>query len=741
MKTLRHLFPALLVAAIALVACQPDAKPEEAFEFSISAADGAAVSGVQTLNYGGTLELSFTAKAVAKIEATAPTGWTATVSMRDRKITIGAPAATDKTAAESGNVQVVATSKDGKTLTETIAVAVSQTAPVLVFSPAEVLHIDFGSDTVVALTGVERVASLELKSGPKGWQFTPDLANNRVKLTAPADNATSYDGEGYFVVTAKSETNETADFTIRASVKGINNADEFAIVAAFYNLLEDISAAPSLFVDVIWKGEIILNADIDLKGVIDSCAITNDFPFTFNGKGHTINLEYEGKAEKIGLFSNVVAPGKVYNLNFTGSIKSTKYGADIAVVSTYSKGGTFDNISSAVAITQTGADAASDATSSGALGAIVSDERGDGSYTDCSNSGDITFSNTRYVGGIIGDIWDKTEGTVTNCSNTGAITGAFKGYDMGRAVVGGVIGNTIGSNWTFTDSYNTGNLHYSFSNNGTGMRALGGFAGTVFGNFIGCYNTGEVINTDGLNAKKATRRIGGFGGAAWQDNECVFYGKNCYNTGKVSDITNFIGGFIGILEEGDENHYHIVEGCYNTGAVVCACQNDVSDAFGGFIGTLYNAVLLKNCRNEGKVVGVSRRCAGGLVGRAADYIVIQNCTNSGEVYVGAVDMDAALANTYVSPVVGGICGVVGAKTVVQITNSANTGKVTAMSCLEYSVQSVAGSEIASALTLDPSYENSAVLSIDDATVNASKDAVITYIPRKDWSNDTIYSWL
>ena len=741
MKALKHLLPALFLAVMVFASCEPK-EQEEVFEFSISAADGSAVSGVQTLHFGGTLELSFTAKAVASVKATAPTGWSTEVAMRERKITIQAPEATDKTAAESGEVEIVATSNGGKTLTETVAVVISKTAPVLVLSPTQILHMDFGAEAEVTISDIEHVASLELASAPKGWQCVPDLANKKVKLTAPAENATTYEGEGDFVITAKSESNETFDYRVRASVKGINNFDEFVTLALLYNTAVDQAALAEAAADYMWKGEIILNADIDLSEINVPYVILPDFAFTFNGKGHSINLAYEGDDEEIGLFHNVVAPGKVCNLNFTGSITSTKYGADVAVVSTYSYGGTFENISSEVEITQTGATGAESGSSAkGVLGVIVGDEQGNGSYTNCSNSGPISFSNAKYVGAIMADIWDKTAGTVTNCSNTGAITGSFKSYDMSSAIVGGVVGRNIGSNWTYTDSYNTGNIHYSFNKNGTGIRALGGFAGTVFGNYIGCYNAGEVINTDGLQAKKATRRIGGFGGAAWQDNSCVFYGKNCYNTGKVSDITNYLGGFIGILEDGDQDHYHVVEGCYNTGAVVCACQNDVSDAFGGFIGTLYNAVLLKDCRNDGKVVGVSRRCAGGLVGRAADYIVIQNCTNNGEVYVGAVNMDQALYNTYVSPVVGGICGVVGAKTTVMITNSANTGKVTAMSCLAYSVQSVAGSEIASALQLDPTYENSAVLSIDDATINASKDAEIVYIPKSEWSNDTIYSWL
>ena len=161
-------------------------------------------------------------------------------------------------------------------------------------------------------------------------------------------------------------------------------------------------------------------------------------------------------------------------------------------------------------------------------------------------------------------------------------------------------------------------------------------------------------------------------------------------------------------------------------------------AFGGFAGTVYNIAYFKNCRNEGKVVGVSRRCAGGMIGRAADNVFIEGCTNSGDVYVGAVD--GTLSKDY-SPVVGGICGIAGSGSAVTIKNSKNTGKVTAMTVFQEGVQSVYAAEAVLAKVADPSSEVVNHNSADDATVNASKGASIVWIGKGDWKTETIIGWL
>ena len=831
MKTRKLILCLLAAAAALLTACQKSETPAAEFEFKLSK-DGAAITGVQTLNYGESRVFSFTAKGVASIVTEAPKGWSATASVSGRSLTVTAPAATDKTAATSGALKVKVTSIGGESLTETIQLAVQEgevslsvagisegvtflygenrsldavfinvasvqvsapagweaqadiaggkiqitapqrnaqgsvlegnvvltpssqrgtagaavtiavsikvTAPSINFTPKELVHVDFASENTITATEVVNVANLQVLAAPKGWNIEANMQNGTVKITAPAADATEFDGEGAFKVQVISASGETQDYSLPVSVKGINNAQEFLSLAEAYNALTEGQDPLPLFVNYIWNYEVVLNADIDLSKSGKAVFVENPFVYTFNGKGHSITLGYSGDATHIGLFKAVAAPGKIKNLVLEGTLTSTAYGPTMAALACISAGGSFEQITSRVALVQSGSAAAAGADAKGFCAGIVGDEQGNGNYNGCVNQGAISVTNVKFTGGIIADIWDKTEGKVTGCSNTGNITGSFGNHNLGNAQVGGVVANTIGSNWTFKNSFNKGNISYNFGKKNMGLRAVGGFAGTVFGTFDTCYNTGNVVNTDGLDSQHATRRVGGFGGAAWKSNDCVFKAKDCYNSGMVSDMCNYIGGFVGVLEEGDQQNYHYMENCYNSGKVIVASNNGASDAFGGFAGTLYNIVGLKNCRNEGKVVGVSRRCAGGLVGRAADYIVIDGCVNSGDLYVGAVEQ--ALSKAY-SPLAGGICSVAGTGSVVTITNSRNSGKVTAMSVYQEGVQSVYAAEAVLEKVADPSSDTVNKCTADAATVTASEGATIEWIAKNNWNIATILSWL
>ena len=832
MKRLLRFIPLILLAVSFSVACDP-AKPEESFEFKVTASDGSALSGVQTLAYDSSLTLSFTAKSVAGIETSAPAGWTVDVSMSGRHITISSPSAKDASAAESGTVEIVAKANSGKTITENVQVKVTDAAvlfsindvsgklefvyaqtrsfsfeasnvekleavlpagwtfnsnleaktlsisapergnaaaelegtvkitpvsargnagesvnipvsvkvnaPTIVFSPSGFSHVDFGSKNVLSVSEMENVEKIELLQAPKGWSCDFTLPASSFTLNAPAEGG-DYDGEGSIIIQARSASGDTHEYSIPVSVKGINNKTEFLSLVKAYNALAEGANPSSIIADYVWKGELLLNTDLDLGDTGTACFVTRDFTYSFNGKGHTVTLNYSGDAEAIGFFSCVAEPGKVSNINFAGSIVSSHYDVKLAVVTCISKGGKFENINSSVDISQNGTNGAeTDSPAKGFLGVIAADEQGNGSYTNCRNSGPIKFSNVKYMGGLIGDIWDNTKGTVSGCANTAPITGEFKSYAMNDALAGGVVGNTIGSDWHYTNSYNSGAFKYGFNKNGTGIRALGGFAGTVFGHYDSCYNTGDVTDSDGLDASFGTRRIGGFGGAAWLSNDCVFTGNNCYNTGNVSGICNYIGGFVGILEETEEEaKCHRITNCYNTGNVSVLSNTAVSDAFGGLAGTLYNLVIVQNCRNEGKVIGVSKRCAGGLIGRAADAVVIQNCTNSGDLYVGAVEV--AQVKAY-SPVAGGICGIAGENSKVSILQCNNTGKITAMTVYQQGVQSTYASEAALAKVHDPGSAATDQTNIDQATKDNSAGATIVWIPKKDWSENTIRSWI
>jgi hypothetical protein len=164
----------------------------------------------------------------------------------------------------------------------------------------------------------------------------------------------------------------------------------------------------------------------------------------------------------------------------------------------------------------------------------------------------------------------------------------------------------------------------------------------------------------------------------------------------------------------------------------------VSDAFGGFAGTLYSVNVLQNCKNSGKVVGYTRRTAGGLVGRAADYVQIYDCENTGDVYSGAV---AGELSKDWCPVVGGICGIAGDGSEVNIVNSKNTGKITAMVQWVEAVASAYACEGTTRAIYDAEGGYSDKNTCDEATKTASAGAAVTAILPNEWTTNLPEGWL
>ena len=141
---------------------------------------------------------------------------------------------------------------------------------------------------------------------------------------------------------------------------------------------------------------------------------------------------------------------------------------------------------------------------------------------------------------------------------------------------------------------------------------------------------------------------------------------NCYNTGTVEGIANFVGGVVG-----DVANSSTITNCYNTGSV-----SGASDAVGGVAGFAHGDV--SNCYNTASVEGTGSY-AGGIVGEA--YIAtITNCYNTGSVEGG---------NT-----VGGVVG--RAYNNSTITNCYNTGSVSSSSF--YSIGGVAGNASSATIT-------------------------------------------
>lgn len=669
---------------------------------------------------------------VSELEITAPQGWTVSANIAANELTVVSPARTDESAELEGTITLLPKSVRGTVGTAvSFDVYVSVAAPSLSVDKTEIHDVEFGSKTTVQATEVVNVANIAVKSVPAGWDVAFDLATASAVITAPSFEATNIEGAGDIVITAISESEDEVDCVIAVSLVGINNEADFLAFAAVVSAATE--EAPADFTGYAYNGEVVLNSSLDLTEKSHAVFVEGTFTGVFNGKNNTITVAIDTDAEISSIFNTVAAPGVIKNLNLAGSITNSKHGAKIGGLSCYSEAATFENINTSIVISQTGTGDAS----SNLVGGLVGGEKGNGTYRNCHNTGALTICSARYVGGLIGSIWDETTGLMEECSNTGNITCPFNNNcDMGSGQFGGVVGATAGSNWTYKKCFNTGDISYTLDNQG--MRALGGFAGTAFGYFEDCYNTGNVTNTMGMNAHYATRRIGGFAGASWGENEYISHFKNCYNTGNVSDITNYIGGFIGIAENGSADSYHFFEDCYNSGNVTCLSQYAVSDAFGGFAGTLYNVAVLVNCKNSGKVVGFSSRTAGGLVGRACDDVQIMNCENTGDVYSGAVA--EALSKAW-SPVVGGICGIAGDGSRVNIVNSKNTGKVTAMVQWVEAVASTYACEGVTRALYDSEGGYSDKNTCDEATITASAGATVVCMLPNQWTTNLPEGWL
>lgn len=111
-----------------------------------------------------------------------------------------------------------------------------------------------------------------------------------------------------------------------------------------------------------------------------------------------------------------------------------------------------------------------------------------------------------------------------------------------------------------------------------------------------------------------------------------------------------------------------------------ACMQSVqaeTRRVGGFAGGIWNEGLLENCYNKGKVICTTKRVAAAFA-VVGDKVVLKNCSNEGEIKCGTVD--GAQGKAW-SPLVAGLCAISG----------------------------------------------------EGATVN--------YIPKDQWNNNTILSWL
>lgn len=713
---------------ITVTASANDGQTKEV-KLKVEVVDAAIVFTVKDLGesveftYGSTAEFAVESSNVETVEVAAPNAWTVDASATKVKVT--APDKTAPNLEKTGTITLTPKSAKGNAGTAvSFAVSIDEQAPALAFDSASAQRVYFGSKTELVATTAENLASVEVMSYPKGWTVTFALADNKLTIKAPAYEDDDIDGDGSIFLVATSDSGTTLEVSVPVCLVGINNADDFMAFSQAVASANEDDQVPFLY-----KGAIILNADIDLSEQPNNVLVPGTFSGVFDGRGHTVNLDITTDQAQAGLFE-IVEYAVIKNLKTTGAILHTGQSVKVTMsaIALFAKQAEFENVSNYASLTQTG----TNEDSWGYVAGLVCDQQENATYTNCHNYGPITCVSPKYFGGLVASIWDNTEGTMTDCSNEGPIKFNFSNLNTNSMLAGGVFGTNAGSNWRFIRCYNSGSITYDLDQ--YGIRALGGFAGMGVGYFENCYNSGSITNTLCMQsgAPSDNRRIGGFVGAAWEDKGFTHHSKGCYNTGNITDVGQYIGGFIAM----SDNYAHF-ENDYNTGNIISISTAYVPTRVGGFGGGIWNDALIEGCYNKGRVICTTSRVAAAFA-VVGDEVTLKNCSNEGEIKCGATTL--ALGKAW-SPLIAGLCAIAGDKATVTIENCKNTGAVTGMGQAEQLVQSLYASEGVAHKLADPTWEGSDLTSCDQASKDASAGASVTYIPKDQWSDAVILSWL
>lgn len=689
---------------------------EAAMKFSV---DGIA-DGI-SLKYGEGAEFKAVMENVASVEASGVKGWKAE-KVSDTAIKVTAPSKSDASAELEGTLVLTPKSSRGTVGSPVSAkVSVKMAEPSVQLDKSELNRINLGDVNVIKTTELTNVAKLEVKSAPKGWKVDVKLASSAadITVTAPAKGS-DFEGVGEIVLLATSETDSTCEVKINVSLMGINNAEDFLKCAEEFAKKGEGDITPYLL-----DGELVMNCDIDLSGQKINHALFKgqDFKMTFNGMNHTLKYALEADGGLLGLFDTVGPGGVVKNLTVDGSIT---YGGDnkCGGVTCWSDGATYENITVKIAYTQTGGYAGG-AGNFGGISAAETSPSGGGHYKNCHFLGTIVAQSTRYLGGIIGDLWDNSPDTVMeNCSNQGSISINSAGTRIQDITHGGLIGNCRGANPTLKNCYNTANMTYDFGGARGDAEGIGGIAGYAAGTYEGCYNTGNITFVDN-NCVRGWAHVGGFVGQARRGKTWDGFNlKNCYSKCTVKAYGEDVSVFVGLLQEFNPGMV-MVENCYAEGTADCV-YGVTTDNIGGFIGNINDIATVKNCRFTGTVRGYVFDTAGGFMGQSGygnatnNDVVLENCKMEGNVYIGSHTSETSTTR----PLVGGLAVSWGPK--LTITGSSMKGNIFTMCPAANCVEKV----FVSRRVVDgkPDEESSTA---DDATVAGCKDVKITNIARTD----------
>lgn len=365
------------------------------------------------------------------------------------------------------------------------------------------------------------------------------------------------------------------------------------------------------------------NYYLDANITIDA-SYASKFTGTFDGNGHTVTVSVPMFREFAGTAKNLVIEGSITNTTAATVKAGETVSADAAVGAFAAVGdGTFTNMANKAALS-------GKCTVGGLVGFIPTKA----TFTDCVNTGNITYADTtklqwNAIGGISGTTIGDTE--YVNCVNNGVI-------DCGGAQVpaGGIAGT--GNSNTKTISSKTMTLKNCVNN----AEIKGGWQ---TGGIVGWVARATLVAEDCTNNANVNSCLSYSGGVFGRLSEIKSTVTRCVNNGEITSKVSHVGGIAGYLESGDRETSTEFYDCVNNGYINAT---DVSQNAGGILGSTaglgeYGAnafnttVKAIGCVNTGKVI--SKSFTSGIIGLAGainktfytdkNVVEIRNCRNSG----------------------------------------------------------------------------------------------------------------
>ena len=435
-----------------------------------------------------------------------------------------------------------------------------------------------------------------------------------------------------------------------------------------------VSVAVNNFNDVYANKAYKQTVDLDMSGKIWTPIGTEDDPFagSYDGGYFTISgLKTEETIQNAGLFGYAMGKSsrivKINNITISDSNITGSYAAGIVAT------GSYIDISNC----HTTSDVRIGATVCGA-GILVRcpmDIVTKVSINHCSNSASIVKESLHVTTGGIGVVLgssSNSEFIISGCYNTADSVDAGIVYSMGYVK---------GNNAVIEDCYNIGNnvsvgICYIIFGDiigcyNTGKAYMAGIAGIVAGvnataRIENCYNTGEITNYDvGELGGDPLGVSGWIAGIAYATGGPVEI-KNCYNEGALSghSVAGIVGGHVSIsFSSGQPNGSLLkVSDCYNMGTLTINKTEENEKGYksiaGGIIcqGDTVNSMLnsavyeITNCYNAGSITGSSADYVGGIVGANVAGGRVENSFNTGTISVNSATNMGGISGTNVGSI-------------------------------------------------------------------------------------------